>query len=64
VGGGWEWVSHDEKPALGGGDVLAAEGLVGDKFLGFFWFADGFVSLDYFVVLILGLLGCRRRGRS
>jgi hypothetical protein len=57
-------VSHDEKPALGGGDVLAAEGLVGDKFLGFFWFADGFVSLDYFVVLILGLLGCRRRGRS
>jgi hypothetical protein len=64
VGGGWEWVSHGEKPVLGGGDVLAAEGLVEDKFLGFFWFADGFVSLDYFVVLILGLLGYRRRGRS
>jgi hypothetical protein len=57
-------VSHGEKPVLGGGDVLAMEGLVEDKFLGFFLFADGFVSLDYFVGLILGLLGYRRRGRS
>ena len=61
---GWEWVSRGEKPVLGEGDVLAVEGLVEDKFLGFFWFADGFVSLDYFVGLILGLLGGRRRGRS
>jgi hypothetical protein len=54
--GVWEWVSRGEKPVLSGGDVLAVEGLVKDKFLGFFWFADGFVSLDYFVGLILGLL--------
>jgi hypothetical protein len=49
-------VSRGEKPVLGGGDVLAVEGLVEDKFLGFFWFADRFASLDYFVGLILGLL--------
>ena len=55
-GGEWEWVSLGEKPVLGGGDVLAVEGLVEDKFLGFFWFADRFASLDYFVGLILGLL--------
>ena len=54
--GGWEWVSRGEKPVLGEADVLAVEGLVEDKLLGFFWFADGFVSLDYFVGLILGLL--------
>ena len=54
--GGWEWVSRGEKPVLGEGDVLAVEGLVEDKFLGFFWFADGLLSLDYFVGLILGLL--------
>ena len=56
MGRGWEWVSRGEKPVLGEADVLAVEGLVEDKFLGFFWFADGFVSLDYFVGLILGLL--------
>jgi len=37
---------------------------VEDKLLRFFWFADRLVSLDYFVGLILGLLGGRRRGRS
>ena len=57
-------MSRGEKPVLGAGDVLAAEGLVEDKFLGFFWFADGLLSLDYFVGSILGLLGGRRRGRS
>jgi hypothetical protein len=57
-------VSLGEKPVLGGGDVLAVEGLVEDKFLGFFWFADGLLSLDYFVGLILRLLGGRRRSRS
>ena len=64
VGRGWEWVSRGEKPVLSEGDVLAVEGFLEDKFLRFFWFADEFVSLDYFVGLILGLLGGRRRGRS
>ena len=54
--GGWEWVSRGEKPVLSAGDVLAVEGLVEDKFLGFFWFADELLSLDYFVGLILALL--------
>jgi hypothetical protein len=49
---------------LAGGDVLAVKGLVEDQFLGFFGFADGFVSLDYFVGLVLGLLRGRRRGGS
>jgi hypothetical protein len=64
VGGGWEWVSHGKKPVLGGGDVLAVEGLVEDKFLGFFAFADGFVSFDYFFELDLELLEGWRRGWS
>ena len=64
VGRGGEWVSRGEKQVLFEGDVLVVEGFAEDKFLRFFWFADGFVSLDYFVWLILGLLGGRRRGRS
>ena len=49
-------MSRGKKPVLGEADVLAVEGLVEDKLLGFFWFADGLLSLDYFVGLILGLL--------
>jgi hypothetical protein len=49
---------------LAGDDVLAVKGLAEDKFLGFFAFADGYVSLDYFVELVLELLGGRRRGSS
>jgi hypothetical protein len=49
---------------LAGGDVLAVKGLAEDQFLGFFAFADGFVSLDYFVELVLELLGGRQRGGS
>jgi hypothetical protein len=49
---------------LAGDDVLAVEGLAEDKFLGFFAFADGFVSLDYFVELVLELFGGRRGGGS
>ena len=57
-------MSHGKKPVLGGGDVLAVEGLVEDKFLGFFAFADGFVSFDYFFELDLELLEGWRRGGS
>jgi hypothetical protein len=49
---------------LAGGDVLAVKGLAEDQFLGFFAFADGLLYLDYFVELVLELLGGRRRGRS
>ena len=54
-------MSRGEKPVLGGGDVLVVKGLAEDQFLGFFAFAAGFVSLDYFVQLVLELLGGRRR---
>ena len=57
-------MSRGEKPVLGGGDVLVVKGLAEDQFLGFFAFAAGFVSLDYFVQLVLELLGGRRRGGS
>jgi hypothetical protein len=51
-----EWVATVISQCLAGDDVLAVKGLAEDKFLGFFAFADGYVSLDYFVELVLELL--------
>jgi hypothetical protein len=51
-----EWVATVISQCLAGDDVLAVKGLAEDKFLGFFAFADGYVSLDYFVELVLKLL--------
>jgi hypothetical protein len=48
-----EWVATVISQCLAGDDVLAVKGLAEDKFLGFFAFADGYVSLDYFVELVL-----------